>query len=279
MAKTKKLQRYPYFLGILSVVAFAVVFQIFLILDCFRPFIQYSPDAVSGVMSTCCGVIASLYGITLTGYIFFADRFQNTSKDDESLYDAVQALLIRYNHMAGIISIMCLVCIFSGVCIMLYDANTVIPEKLYRFIVNETLMVFFCTFDFILYFVISVLDPQKVSRISSQKKEKLSVDKKVGNMQEFLGDWAAIENALYVQRDNLVRKIHFIPVAGSRAKPEMLHTMELLRNYGRIGADLWRKLERLRQYHNLALHDPSMTVSQEMCTLAKEVRAELESKM
>lgn len=187
--------------------------------------------------------------------------------------------MIRYNHMAGIISIMCLVCIFSGVCIMLYDANTVIPEKLYRFIVNETLMVFFCTFDFILYFVISVLDPQKVSRISSQKKEKLSVDKKVGNMQEFLGDWAAIENALYVQRDNLVRKIHFIPVAGSRAKPEMLHTMELLRNYGRIGADLWRKLERLRQYHNLALHDPSMTVSQEMCTLAKEVRAELESKM
>lgn len=207
MPKTKKLQRYPYFLGILSVVAFAVALQIFLIQDCFRPFIQYSPDAVSGVMSTCCGVIASLYGITLTGYIFFADRFQNTSKDDESLYDAVQALLIRYNHMAGIISIMCLVCIVSGVYIMLYDANTVIPEKLYRFILNETLMVFFCTFDFILYFVISVLDPHKVSRISSQEKAKLSVDKNVGNMEEFLADWAVIENALYAQRDNLLRRV------------------------------------------------------------------------
>lgn len=55
--------------------------------------------------------------------------------------------------------------------------------------------------------------------------------------------------------------------------------MEMLRNYGRIGVDLSRKLERLRQYHNLALHDPSMTVSQEMCTLAKDVRMELESKL
>lgn len=230
-------------------------------------------------MSTCCGVIASLYGITLTGYIFFADRFQNTSKDDESLYDAVQALLIRYNHMAGIISIMCLVCIVSGVYIMLYDANTVIPEKLYRFILNETLMVFFCTFDFILYFVISVLDPHKVSRISSQEKAKLSVDKNVGNMEEFLADWAVIENALYAQRDNLLRRVRFVPSSLPRSKPELVQTMEMLRNYGRIGMDLSRKLERLRQYHNLALHDPSMTVSQEMCTLAKDVRMELESKL
>ena len=272
----KKLRRYPYFPGLLSVGGIAVIAQILVILDCFFPFIAYETDAVSSVMSTCSEVIAGMYGITLTGYIFFADRFQDTSRDDESLYDAVQALLLRYNHMAGFISLMSLGCIVCGEGIVLYGGNTVLPEWLYRLAVNEILLVFFLTFDFILYFVISVLDPHKVSRISTQKKEKLSSDQTAGDSQSFMADWIAIENDLYALREKLIATLHFIP--GAKGKPELIHTLEVLRNYGRIGHGLWRNLEKLRQYHNLALHDPAMTVSQEMCDLAKSVRAELEAK-
>lgn len=275
--KERKLRRYPYFLGILSVGIVAAAAQIVVILDCLWPVIEYEREAVSSVMSTCSEVIAGLYGITLTGYIFFADRFRDTSNDDESLYDAVQALLLRYNHMAGFISLMCLVGIVCGEGIVLYGNNTVLPEQLYRFIVNETLLFFFLTFDFILYFVISVLDPHKVSRISTQKKEKLSCDKKAGDLQQFMADWNAIEDRLYALGDKLVKSIRLVPSA--RNRPQIIHNMELLRNYGRIGTGLWRKLERLRQYHNLALHSPNMTVSQEMCDLAKEVLAELDAKL
>lgn len=271
-----KLRRYPYFLGLLSVGILAAIAQVLVILDCFLPFITYETDAVSSVMSTCSEVIAGMYGITLTGYIFFADRFQNTSKDDESLYDAVQALLLRYNHMAGFLSLMSLVCIVCGEGIVLYGGNTILPQWLYRLIVNETLLLFFLTFDFILYFVISVLDPNKVSRISTQKKAKLSKDQTAGDPQGFLGDWIAIEDHLGILRENLIGTMRFVP--GAKSKPEIIHTLEILRNYGRIGHGLWRNLEKLRQYHNLALHDPTMTVSQEMCDLAKEVRSELESK-
>ena len=55
-------------------------------------------------------------------------------------------------------------------------------------------------------------------------------------------------------------------------------TLEVLRNYGRINMNLWRKLDKLRQYHNLSLHDVNMAVSQEMCDLAKNVLTELENK-
>lgn len=272
----KKLRRYPYFLGLLSVGGIAAIAQILVILDSFIPFILYETDAVSSVMSTCSEVIAGMYGITLTGYIFFADRFQNTSKEDESLYDAVQALLLRYNHMAGFLSLMSLVCIVCGEAIVLYGNNTVLPRWLYRFIVNETLLLFFVTFDFILYFVISVLDPHKVSRISTQKKAKISSDQTAGDSQGFMADWIAIEDNLYALRENLISTMRFIP--GAKSKPEIIHTLEILRNYGRIGHGLWRSLEKLRQYHNLALHDPTMTVSQEMCDLAKQVRSELDAK-
>ncbi len=274
----KHLHRYPYMIGIISVAVFSVIAQILIILDVFHPLIEYDVDAVSNVMSTCSEVIAGMYGITLTGYIFFADRFQDTSRDDESLYDVVQALLIRYNHMAGLISLMSMVCIVLGEGVVLYGTNTLLPEGVYRFWVDETLLFFFWTFDFILYFVISVLDPQKVDRISSQKKGKLSGDTEAGDLQEFLSDYKAIETILFSLMDKLIGSSPFIPGNIGKNKPKTVYTLETLRNYSRISFQMWRKLEQLRQYYNLTIHDPNLTVTKEMCDLAKDVRADLEKK-
>lgn len=283
MGKTKEISapqaihRYPYLIGLLSFAVLTGVIQILVILDCFFPLIAYTPDAVSSVMSTCSEVLAGLYGITLTGYIFFADRFKDTSQEDESLYDAVQALLIRYNHLAGFISLMCLVCTILAEGIVLYGTNTLLAPGLYRFWVNETLLLCFCTFDLILYFVISVLDPHKVKRISTHKKAKISEDSTAGNPEEFMAVWGEIESNLYALREDLIAKIRFIPGAG-KGKPQIVQTLEVLRNYGRINMNLWRKLDKLRQYHNLSLHDINMAVSQEMCDLAKSVLSELEAR-
>lgn len=273
----KTLRRYPYLIGLFSFAAFAGIVQILVILDCFFPLLNYDPDPVSSVMSTCSEVLAGLYGITLTGYIFFADRFQDTSEEDESLYDAVQALLIRYNHMAGFISLMCLVCILLAEGIVLYGTNTLLSQELYRFWINETLLLCFCTFDLILYFVISVLDPHKINRISGQNKSKISNDTATGDIQEFMAVWGEIESNLYGLREELISKMRFIPGLG-KGKPQVVQTLEVLRNYGRINYNLWRRLDKLRQYHNWSLHDVNMAVSQEMCDLAKEVLEELKKK-
>lgn len=275
----KQLPRYPYFIGLIVLAGISVLAQIFVILDCLFPLMTYELDAVSSVMSTCSEVVAGLYGITLTGYIFFADRFQDTSRDDESLYDAVQALLLRYNHLAGFISLICLLCIVSGEGIVLYGSNTLLPQWLFRFWINETLLVFFWTFNFIIYFVISVLDPQKVSRISSQKKAKLSEDKNTGDTECFLADWQSIEESLYLLREKLISSVRFLPSGNSRNKPEIIRVLDLLRNYGRISNGLWQRLNKLRLYYNLTIHDPTATVSAEMCDLAKEVLEELQKKV
>ena len=272
------MHRYPYLIGLLSMVVLVGIVQVLVILDCFFPLLEYTPDAVSSVMSTCSEVLAGLYGITLTGYIFFADRFKDTSRDDESLYDAVQALLIRYNHLAGFISLMCLVCTVMAEGIVLYGTNTLLPAGLYRFWINETLLLSFGTFNLILYFVISVLDPHKVERISNQKKAKISEDTTAGDIEEFMVVWGEIEDNLLALREELISKIRFIPGANAKGKPQMVQTLDVLRNYGRINMNLWRKLDKLRQYHNLSLHDVNMAVSQEMCDLAKNVLAELKNK-
>ena len=276
-ALQQALHRYPYLIGLFSLAVVIGIVQVLAVLDCFFPLLEYAPDAVSSVMSTCSEVLAGLYGITLTGYIFFADRFKDTSRDDESLYDAVQALLIRYNHLAGFISLMCLLCTVMAEGIVLYGENTLLPFGLHRFWINETLLLSFGTFNMILYFVISVLDPHKVERISNQKKSKISEDTTTGDVEEFMAVWGEIEENVMALREELISKMRFIPGA-NRSKPQLVQTLEVLRNYGRINMNLWRKLAKLRQYHNLSLHDVNAAVSQEMCDLAKNVLAELENK-
>lgn len=276
-ALQQALHRYPYLIGLFSLAVVIGIVQVLAVLDCFFPLLEYAPDAVSSIMSTCSEVLAGLYGITLTGYIFFADRFKDTSRDDESLYDAVQALLIRYNHLAGFISLMCLLCTVMAEGIVLYGENTLLPFGLHRFWINETLLLSFGTFNMILYFVISVLDPHKVERISNQKKSKISEDTTTGDVEEFMAVWGEIEENVMALREELISKMRFIPGA-NRSKPQLIQTLEVLRNYGRINMNLWLKLDKLRQYHNLSLHDVNAAVSQEMCDLAKNVLAELENK-
>lgn len=271
------LHRYPYMIALISVGIISVIAQLLVIFDLVHPIIELDADAVSSVMSTCSEVVAGLYGITLTGYIFFADRFQNISKDDESLYDIVQALLIRYNRMAGTISLMTLIGIILGEGIVLYGYNTLLPDWAYRLWVDETLLFFFWTFDFILYFVISVLDPQKIDRISIQKRSKLSEDTELGDLQDFLTNYKAIEGLLLKLMEKLLSSSLPIPSRGK--KPQIVYTLETLRNYSRISFQLWRQLEQLRQYYNLTLHDPNMTVTKEMCDLAEKVRSDLEKKV
>ena len=272
------MHRYPYLIGLFGLAVVIGIVQVMVVLDCFFPLLEYAPDAVSSVMSTCSEVLAGLYGITLTGYIFFADRFKDTSREDESLYDAVQALLIRYNHLAGFISLMCLLCTVMAEGIVLYGENTLLPFAVHRFWINETLLLSFGTFNMILYFVISVLDPHKVERISQQKKSKISEDTTTGDVEEFMAVWGEIEDNLLALREELISKMRFIPGAHTKGKPQMVQTLEILRNYGRINMSLWRKLDKLRQYHNLSLHDVNMAVSQEMCDLAKNVLTELKNK-
>ena len=40
-------------------------------------------------------VIGGVFGLTLTAYVFFVDKFKESTRDDDTLYDATTAILNR----------------------------------------------------------------------------------------------------------------------------------------------------------------------------------------
>ena len=55
---------------------------------------------MSTLFTTTAQIVGGLYGLTLTAYVFFVDKFRDSTKDDETLYDATNSVLS--NLFAGV---------------------------------------------------------------------------------------------------------------------------------------------------------------------------------
>lgn len=106
-------------------------------------------------------VIAGVFGLTLTAYVFFADKFRESTSGDDTLYDATVTLLKRYFYILAMLAIVCgtviALCIFG--IIDLYNWM-----KVYSFIINETVLLFIVGIVAILAFGAILLDPEKLDK-------------------------------------------------------------------------------------------------------------------
>lgn len=267
-------KQHPSILVYLAIAAGGIYLQWVIIALCLSPVEVFSIDAISQVMSTSAEVIAGLYGLTLTGYIFFLDRLQQKAEDDEMLEDIITLLKKRYHNMVLILSGTCFVAIASAFSFMIYNREShLIPVDICEFWAYETLLVVFITLILNIYFVITVVDPDKIPRASLQYKKKLSTsDKELGSLQEFLQDYEDIEQLLMEKSKGLaVSQIGTNPWKALKHlnRKEMMEIRKLLSD------PLLKKLTMVGQYYSYMVFSQEMTVTKEMCAMAKEVKAEL----
>lgn len=241
---------------------------------CFSSVEIYSMEAISDVLGTSAEVVAGLYGLTLTGYIFFLDRLQEKAEDDELLEDIIALLKKRYHNMVLMLSAICFAVLLSAFNFIIYNPECgLLPEYAYNFWGYETLFLVFVALLVNIYFVIIVVDPDKIPRAGLLYKQKLSSsDRELGSLQEFLQDYEDIENLLKEKSEKLA-----IAQIGSNPWNTLKHLRgkELVEMRRMISDPLLKKLSMLGQYYSYMVFSQEMTVSKEMCDMAKEVKKEL----
>lgn len=242
---------------------------------CFSPVEIFSMESISQVLTTSTEVVAGLYGLTLTGYIFFLDRLQQKAEDDEMLEDIIALLKKRYHNMVLILSGTCFAAILLAFNFIIYNPESnILPSIAYYFWGYETLLLVFVTLSFNVYFVITVVDPDKLSRASLQYKQKLSnSNTELGSLQEFLQDYEDIEQLL-------IKKSEGLAIAQIGTNPwkalKHLNGKEKLEIRKLVSDPLLINLSKLSQYYSYMVFSQEMTVTKEMCDLAKNVKEELE---
>jgi len=171
--------------------------------------------------------------------------------------------------MVKVISIYVVAVVILSTILMIYGtSNTFFPKMVTRFLVYENCILALTSTEFIVYFVMNVVDPDKIQKISFQYKERLSSsENERGDIKIFINDYSEIEQ--------LVKKYSDEP-SDTYLNEMPLKDILLLKTEWK--ESLIDDVLKLTTYYNYLLFSQEMIVSKEMCVLVKELRMKLTSK-
>ena len=218
-------------------------------------------------------VIAGLFGLTLTAYTFFADKFQQQADDSE--YEAVTSLVNQYYGMIISISLICGVTILTCVLGIIFLSHSSVCW--YAFIIDVSVCWFCVACVSILFFGISILDPEKIKKELSEKVLKFESqdDNEAGKNNgqdsnanrdiEFLQHYISLEKTIIDFAEKILKSQTFQPLQGNHykqyKKPRVLQAMDILVRSEKISANKYEEINNLRQIRNALVHQMDVHVS------------------
>ncbi len=315
MSLKKLIKKYPDAIWVIPILFTTIFFQIMIAIDSMYQIMPITEDAIQ-VMLTGAEVVAGLYGLTFTGYIFFMDYLQEQIQDDELISEVVILLKTRYYKIILVISVYTFIAIVMAMLLNFFGLETpYLSERIIRFLMSETLFLMLSIVAFIIYFVLDIINPKKMARISLQYKELLEaaedeVNGEIGEeeIDEMEGNTKVEKEIKNIEAVERRKKQEIIKETTKRTEGNLQGFLqdykeieELLmveyksfaqnqiqRNLGKpirfkdtlillkgFNESLFLKTTRLHQYYSYMVFSNEATVSQKMCQLAKEVKEEL----
>ena len=127
---------------------FFVIIECFIIYFSINSFILLNENRVLYISSTLSQVVATLFGLSITGYIFLDGKLKNDVEEDESLIDIVGDLKAKYK--LKILFTGSLTCVSIFLCIINMCLSTNIFISIFVFD-NSLVFTFFSIVEIILF--------------------------------------------------------------------------------------------------------------------------------
>lgn len=225
-------------------------------------------DARTNIISCCAQIIAGLYGTTLAGYTFFLSRMDTLMATDVTLDYIVRSVKLRFKHLIWYITGTVATTLFISVFLMYYpESSGIIPEYFYRVMVNEFVLFMGFATSLILYYSVGVVNPNCIEKEAARLKKKLAARfSPCGDVVEFIGLYDQILgkcNALLPEP--VLAQIH------ENKGKQFEYTIELLQEQGTLPRLLITDLRRIHRYYECCVNCSPLTVSQDMCLLARKI--------
>jgi hypothetical protein len=241
-----------------------------------NPVFSLNENQILYLFSTSAQVLAGIYGLTLSGFVFFRNELSREEFEDETLVDAVERLKKRY--------FLLLVFITALVVIALLLANLAIAEEgsghpyLTVAVINTAQSAFVTSLLAVAYFVYEVISPQRIEAASKGLQEELDPTRKEevkGSLEDFLRNYNEIEmllakygqiyqeGALALYQNRAARRLSNVRLA------EMLFRTE------RIDLALFNRLKALISLRNSIIHGADPVVSTAVVAGSRQILEDL----
>ena len=224
------------------------------------------PSILEELMNGGIQTLAGLYGITMTGYVFFLGRIDTLVQADWTISDVAETLKKQFVRMVYLISAAFLVSLFlCGLNVYLQSYAVQMPSWLNLLLLNESLLFIGMTVMVIVYYIVNVVDPGNLRRAADTLRKALEQKKhEPGDPVLFFTQYQKLE----AQCQNLLPE-------QMRNMPLGKMQLEYLRWKGVLTPEMLQAAKEIRQYHSCVLHGSEISVSQAACNQVIELVMQL----
>ncbi|MFO1007993.1 MAG: hypothetical protein U0929_18690 [Planctomycetaceae bacterium] len=234
--------------------------------------ISLNENQILYLFSTSAQVIAAIFGLTLTGFIFFRTELSREESDDETLFETVEILKARYFRLLLFITFM------VGLTLLLANLAIACEGKGNTFLVTLVLNAgqssFATSLLAIAYFIFDVISPKRIAIASQEVKTRIDppVSKQeVGSIKDFLRNYNGIENLLLQASDDSMQSVVTPNYKPFRRRPSLIRLAESLYHNERISSELFDRLRKLITLRNSIVHGAEPDVSKDAVSESKDI--------
>ncbi|MEY2363150.1 hypothetical protein R6U76_20245 [Lysinibacillus capsici] len=243
------------------------------------PFLFINENQILYSYATTAQVIAGLYGLTLTGYIFFNDKLNKLAENDDSYYDVVEKLKGQYFGQIVLLGIGCILVISMSL-ITLNTISYFNNHIIYSFLLNQTMIVSITEVVSIVLFSWNMANPKSIEKANEIILKESSLDKKEkGDFSVFLKNYNSIENQIKritnILNNQGIFNIKYYNKNRKNYQPNIMESLKLLSPLNVIDKDFYHKIDELRRYRNSVVHSEDPVVSQDAVKSAETINTEI----
>ncbi|OJH42183.1 hypothetical protein BON30_02920 [Cystobacter ferrugineus] len=228
------------------------------------------------LFSTSGQVIAAIYGLTLTGFIFFRNELSREEIEDETLVEAVESLKSRYFVLLAFITVLVILTILSSNLAIAYEGSGKAASK--TLLLNVAQSTFVTSLMAVSYFIFDVIHPKRIELASKGLQAKVDPSRTAqakGSLEDFLRNYNQIETLLeHVGKPFQETTSSAYATKYPRRLSNARLTDFLLRN-GKVDKDLYQRLRELITLRNSIIHGADPVVSQDIVEASAKVLEEL----
>lgn len=238
------------------------------------PLLILNENQVLYLYSTSAQVLAGVYGLTLTGFIFFRNELSREEFEDDTLTEAVESLKSRYFKILTFITILSLITLLLSNAVIASESGS--NSILITIIMNVGQSFFVLNLCVIAYFIFDVISPKRIEKES--KVIQLLVDPIVskedqGSLEIFLTNYNKLEYIIQKYGQAYQSQLEGNPAKSRRISNVRL--AEFILRAERIDYVLFEEIKNLITLRNTIIHGAEPVVSETMVKASENILKEL----
>lgn len=255
----------------ISIVILIILSLISVLMGIYSPVWILNENQILYLYSTSAQVLAGIYGLTLTGFVFFRNELSREEFDDDSLTEAIESLKERYFKLLLFVTALSIFTLLICNFIISIEGG---GKSIFKIIIiNVAQSSFVVNLITIAYFIFDVIAPKRIEKASLKLQQKFDpIDESVerGSLERFLKNFNQIEYILQKYGQAFQSESYNFQ-SKSQRRISNAKLAQIILQAERIDYKLYNEIKRLITLRNSIVHGAEPVVSSNMVSASEDI--------